>query len=99
MLAAAQSSSGPSAASQSTWTCAICTLGNDADADKCNACGTPRVVSSVHEAEESANAATNALGKANIMSAGKKKKCKKVTMSFQDINRTPQSMTSAWGQR
>lgn len=79
------------------WSCAICTLANQQDVDKCNACGTPRVVSAVHEAEDSAAAAANALGKANIMSSGKKKKSKKVTMSFQDVNRTPNSVASAWG--
>lgn len=97
--AAAQRSSGGREASRSTWNCAICTLANQDDLDKCNACGTPKVISSVHEAEESAAAAAHALGKANIMAGGKKKKSKKVTMSFQDVNRTPNSTTSHWGQR
>lgn len=98
--AAAQTMTGTTnGASSGKWSCAICTLMNDASLDKCNACGTPRVVSSVHAAEESAAAAAQALGKANIMSSGKKKKAKKVTMSFQDVNRTPNSVSSAWGQR
>jgi hypothetical protein len=97
--AAFQSSLGRTQAPQSTWKCSICTLINQSDVDKCNACGTPKVVSMVHEAEESAAAAASALSKANVMSA-KKKKGKKVTMSFQDVNRTPDNTVSgAWGTR
>ena len=92
---------GPSVAAgpsgSATWHCAICTLANEQAVDRCNACGTPKVVSAVHDAEESAAAAAKALGKANIMSGGKKKKSKKVTLSFQDVNRAPNSVASAWG--